>query len=1220
MSAPLAHDPVRDDELARLFAQTEFRAPLVLEAGAGTGKTTALVARIVVWLLGEGWRRAASQLAPTLPPDAAAHDERVPARVVSRVVAITFTEAAAAEMATRVGDALHRVALGQDPPQGIASSLLPPASECVRRARALDEVLDQLVVRTIHAFCRRLLVAHPLEAGVHPRFEVDAELRTRDEVVRECVEVALREGYGAPGNPAFLELARLRKGPADLAGALAALVDAGVPPEALGEDPFAPRRIQSFQACLAEAIERFHEAERGRFAALARGEKSQAVVSLLTETFDRANRLRDGHRQELERFAAWARDRCPEAIRRVAQWANGDFNQGEAGALGDDQASVSVAAQALLPLLHQLTVLDPGLFEAARRALHPLLTEAHEKMRARGAVTYGALLREARDLLINHPEVAGRVRLGIDQLLVDEFQDTDQLQCDVIRVIALQGERRERPGLFLVGDPKQSIFGWRSADLAAYDRLVEEVRAQGGTVRRLCINHRSTPRILEEVDRVIEPVMSERRGVQPRFQRLVSSVGRSSPSVFESGRCAPVEHWLPTAFDSASRAPRKTTARQAREIEATALARDLVSLHEREGVAWPRIAVLLRSLVEVDVYLDALRKAGVPYDVAADRSYYQRREIIDAAALVRCVLDPNDHLALLCHLRSPSVGVPDAALIPLWTRGFPALVTALDGPRDGAPEALVRCIKEAAAALPEDVPGIERVAGWEVSLEAAVQELAALRASFESDPVDVFVQRLRTTTLIEATEAARPLGRYRVANLERFFRKLVHALAEQGDHHALLRALRSDLAATRQVDEAPSNPPALDAVSVLSIHRAKGLDFDHVYVMDLHKGAPRGDDEKTELAFHEGRWELCLFGAPSLGLHAVRTAREVREAAERVRTLYVAMTRARHRLVLAGLRAPFTTTAEKSHARLLENRAGEPLDLSALVQQAVERDTAFVEASGARWVFPQLVADQSPAPKGARPLARATFDPSAVLAQSTLLEQKRAAAARYKVRPTHGPASAEAHEALRELFERSEGPGPERGPGATGPRPEDLLPRAVGTAVHRALEQMDFGAEPTGEIERLEGVMRSAIAGIVPRAACEATLTRASALLRRFAVGPLHARLRDCADGIVARELPVLVPPGEDGPVGFVTGAVDLVYRDPRTHELVVADYKTDRMASPEERDARVQAYAEQGRIYVRAVRQALALPRPPRFELWFLDLGQIETVPIDEGARILHA
>jgi ATP-dependent helicase/nuclease subunit A len=1223
VSVSLPDNPVHDDQRARLLAQSEFQLPLVLEAGAGTGKTTALVARVVVWLLGPGWLRAASRLVRIAAREEPTRDEQVAAHAVSRVVAITFTEAAAAEMATRVGDALHRIALGEAPPEGIEPSLLPPLPERTRRAVALEEVLDQLVVRTIHAFCRRLLVAYPLEAGVHPRFEVDAELRTRDEVVRECVEDALKRGYGIPGNPAYLELARLGKGPADLEETLAALVDAGVPPDALAEDPFSPQPIQALHRCLAEAIEAFREAEGGRLAGLTRGPKSQAVVALLDETAAQSNALCAGHARDLERFVTWALESWSEALERLALWAQarGGFNQGESAILGERQGAVRDAAQRLLPLLRHLTKLDPRLFDAARRALHPLLTRAHEEMRARGAVTYNGLLRETRDLLVQDPEVAARVRLGIDQLLVDEFQDTDQLQCDVLRAIALAGESAERPCLFLVGDPKQSIFGWRSADLAAYDRFVDEVLACGGQVRRLCVNYRSTPRILEEVDRVIEPLMSERRGVQPRFQRLVPCADRSSVPTFDVERFAAVEHWIPTAFDAGL--PCKTTAREAREFEAEALARDLVELRQRHAVAWPRIGVLLRSLVEVDVYLEALRRAGVPYDVAADRSYYQRREIIEAAGLVRCVLDPNDHLALLCYLRSAAVGVPDAALIPLWTRGFPALVTALDGVREVPDEALARCISEAAAALPEDVPGIERVAGWEQNLEAAVRELGALRASFENEPVDVFVERLRTATLIEVTESVRPLGRYRVANLDRFFRKLAERWAEKGDRAVLLRALRKALAASQEVDDGQSSPAALDAVSILSIHRAKGLDFDHVYVMDLHKGAPRREEGKTEAAFHGGRWELCLFGAPNLAFHTVRAERETREEAERVRTLYVAMTRARERLVLSGLRAPFAAPGgEKSHARLLESRGGDPVDLSALSREAAASGAGFVDVSTARWVFPRLFGDASPLREGKRRGFEAAFDPSAILGKSLELEAKRMAAEKYALRSIREPASAEAHEALRELFEGAEGFETDRRVHAERRDAQDLLPRAVGTAVHRALEQMDFDAGPARELERLAKVMQSAVGGLVPQALSEPTLARARELLQGFLAGPLHARLRGCANRIVARELPVLLPPRdrETGAVGFVTGAIDLVYRDPDTDEVVVADYKTDHVRSPEERRARVRAYAEQGMVYVHAVREAFALPYTPRFELWFLETGEIEAVPIDNAVRMLGA
>ena len=126
----------------------------------------------------------------------------------------------------------------------------------------------------------------------------------------------------------------------------------------------------------------------------------------------------------------------------------------------------------------------------------------------------------------------------------------------------------------------------------------------------------------------------------------------------------------------------------ATELEAQALARDIRSLHEDHGVAWKGIGVLLRGRSDLEVYLGALRAADVPYAVEGDRSYYQRREVIEAAALVRSVLDSNDHLALLALLRSAAVGVPDVALIPLWTRGLASRIGALSEPSPELLEAL----------------------------------------------------------------------------------------------------------------------------------------------------------------------------------------------------------------------------------------------------------------------------------------------------------------------------------------------------------------------------------------------------------------------------------------------------------------------------------------------------------------------------------------------------
>ena len=208
----------------------------------------------------------------------------------------------------------------------------------------------------------------------------------------------------------------------------------------------------------------------------------------------------------------------------------------------------------------------------------------------------------------------------------------------------------------------------------------------------------------------------------------------------------------------------------------------------------------------------------MPFAVEGDRSYFQRREVIEAAALVRCILDPHDHLALLAVMRSVVIGVPDAALIPLWVRGFPARASALHGAAEVELDSLRGLIGDAAKELPGDVPGIERVAGWECNLLAALRALALLRESFAQDPADRFVENLRTRFLVEATEAARYLGAYRVANLDRFFRDLLTALEDgSGDPHAVLRSLRSDVVQRREAEEGRPRESAEDAVRITTI-------------------------------------------------------------------------------------------------------------------------------------------------------------------------------------------------------------------------------------------------------------------------------------------------------------------------------------------------------------------------------------------------------------------
>ncbi len=1234
MTDTARHDAlVQSDERARHAAQEVFDRPLLLEAGAGTGKTTALVARVLAWAAGPGWQRAEAELAAAASASGRSgplEPDRIAAQTLGRVVAITFTEAAAAEMSLRIAEALRDLERGELP-LGLFDEVLPTdRAERALRARALHGCLDHLVVQTIHAYCRRLLAAHPLEAGLHPHLEVDADLRVQSEVVRDVLAARTAIDRSDDLTRALVALTLRGDGLLRLEEQLLACLAAGLAAHHLAEDPFTAARVGALGARVEAAVDAFFAAGAAGLRGAKTGARTQEVLSCIdavrAQFNDRRGRLGD----DTEALAALREciDHAAEHFgdverNRLRDWARGHFLVGETAALADAAAPVARAAATLSTLIAHISTLDVDGLELARPLFEDLLAEIQGELRSRGIATFEALLVGARNLLCDQPDVARRVRTGIDQLLVDEFQDTDRDQCDIVRAIALTGPREERPGLLLVGDPKQSIYGWRNADLAAYDAFAEGVLAEGGIRERLSVNYRSVPAILDEVERAIEPIMREAKGLQPGFQPLVPSPANTSLAGFEAGGRSAVEYWVSASWDAGAEAFAPLPVAAAAQLEARALANDLRDLHEQHGVEWGAIGVLFRSRTDWEIYLSALRDVGIPFAVEGDRNYYQRREVIDAAALVRCVLDPNDHLALLTWLRSTAVGVPDAALIPLWTRGFPARAGALFGAADPELTALADDIHEVAASLPEDVPGLARIAGWERNLVAAVDALAQLRGSFASEPGDRFVEALRTTTLFEASEAARYLGAWRSANLERFFRELAVDLAEGGAAGAVLRRLRRAIATRERAPEARPDESVDDSVSIMTVHGAKGLDFDHVYFVQLHKGSDTIGSQDSCAGQSATGIEYRLLDAATPGFDEVASAARAVSAAERVRLLYVAMTRAKQRLVLAGLWPEFQQrrTAGQTLELLAERAlALPPLSewMGELAARGIDRG---VDEFGATWVFPGLQ------PADALEAAEAPcFDvaipaPAEIESSARTLAAARLDASARMLRPVSSRASDAGREADAEArAERRMGPastGASPDPQTRGePEAASRVARHVGTAIHRVLELGDLSLPPDELRAEAAPTLEASLSEELGGEDLETALGVGRALLDDIARGPLIARLRDLASDIVARELPVLLPAAAaavesdatPAPVGFVAGAIDLVYRDPESGELVVADYKTDQLG-PDADGAALRAvaakYAGQGDLYRRALREALELPYTPRFELWLLAHGR---------------
>jgi ATP-dependent helicase/nuclease subunit A len=723
--------------------------------------------------------------------------------------------------------------------------------------------------------------------------------------------------------------------------------------------------------------------------------------------------------------------------------------------------------------------------------------------------------------------------------------------------------------------------------MAAYEAMLERLRDEGGRRARLSVNYRSSQAVLDEVERLVEPSMRAQAGLQQEFQPLLE--GRRAQALpaalFASGRRA-VEHW---SSDRLPGAQGRWLAEDARGAEARRIAGELAELAEG-GVELERCAILLRTATQQEIYLAALREAGVPYAVGKDKGYFQTREVVDAVALVACLLDPSDALSLLVFLRSPLCGVPDAALAPLWRLGLPEHVARLDGSDPQALEAALALLPRAEAAARQALAAGERgsaalarVDGWRLCAESGLRALAALRADLAVRSADRVVERLRATLCPEVSEAARFPGAHRLANLEQFFAHLVEALAQgRGGAAGVLRELRAGLSGEREARSAAPDEVGERAVRVLTVHSAKGLQFRSVWLADLSHGTGWGD-RRAPAAVVQREGDLCaieLFGAAGLERTRLAARREAVEAAESVRLLYVAATRAEDRLVLSGQIG--SADEARSLADLVARRAGLREIWSELADSYPTGQRAELERDGTRFVL-AAAPPERPAAERRRGSGRT---PAPLPARA--VDAGRAA------RPLHAAISSSprAHERAQREFEEGRG----------GVRRDAA--RAVGVALHAALQSWPVGRPDAPEIAR--AALERALAARVGAAELEDARRAALALLDAFAASALARRLDALAGRFFARELPLLLgADGEDGPTGAWVGAADLVYEEHGA--LVVVDFKTDGGLDDA---ALLSTYRPQLELYARALRAALGRP-VVRAELWRLGLGRCVDVSL---------
>jgi ATP-dependent exoDNAse (exonuclease V) beta subunit len=612
------------DEDARERARRDHGASLVVEAGAGTGKTTLLVDRI------EAIVRAGT----------ARLDE---------IAAVTFTENAATTMKLRLRERLERA----------RADAGAPATERERVGAALD-VIERASVSTIHALCAQILQERPLECGVLPGFRMADEAQADalfagaweewlgerlvggDDVLLDALDRGIPlEGNGWGERTSLRGLARTLLDQRDLVPVAA---DGAFSPEAAREELLAKgARARELAAHANEAdslgcrLARLAEAaEASRFLS-----RDALVHHLLGLEAIQAN------------FGFGRHWPSPEALaegRAIARWTK-EARAGWAAAQGAD--------------LHGRLV----------RALSGVTALYDRKKAEQGVLDFLDLLLRARDALRDHAGVREWFRGRFRFLVIDEFQDTDPLQVQVARLLA-----GERPGaLVVVGDAKQSIYRFRRAEVRLFRQLTRD--ASPGGVVHLVQNFRSRPAILRFVNRAFAGlIQASDEADQPPYEAIAPPPGLSEePSVvalrFPASPNAGGEELL-AAEASALAAFLAGVARGGETV------RDPVSGAVRPSRAGD-VLVLARRLTRVAALEEALEAASLRFTVEGGKSFFDRQEVHETLAVLRAIDDPSDRISLVAALRSSFFGASDRDIVAYSLSGAPLWAGEIDPERPG---------------------------------------------------------------------------------------------------------------------------------------------------------------------------------------------------------------------------------------------------------------------------------------------------------------------------------------------------------------------------------------------------------------------------------------------------------------------------------------------------------------------------------------------------------
>jgi ATP-dependent helicase/nuclease subunit A len=794
---------------------------------------------------------------------------------VERILAFTFTERAADQLRRRIRDAL-------------SARLGEAEDERVEVLRAALEATDRAWISTIHGFCRRLLASHPAAAGIDPRFrvvdEAEAErlaFRAFDSALQEMVE---------SGEPEALELAAANRRRTLLEmtrGAYDELRSHGDPNPSLPQLA-PPDTAAAIEALVEVAREAHAECEDASGKAVSTRERIASATQLdagAPPGDDLLERLRDLEiTSTAKAFKGEACERYTSTLKR---------------------AQAAIAAHVLGPAYEQL------------RELVARFGARYEELKEeRAALDFEDLQLKAVELLSSSDALRDRYREQFDHLMVDEFQDTNGLQLQLIEQL-----RGPRTRLFLVGDEFQSIYGFRHADVEVYRRQHRRF-ARGdepnGAALPLTGNFRAAPELVAATNAI-------GAGLLDGFEPLTAFVDAPEPVAND----APVELLLTVDDRKAWEADETLLARLpddpssgSKVAEAIMLAGRLRQLVDEKQAEPSEIVVLLRAFTHVAAVERALAEAGLDPYVVGGRGFWSQQQIDDLRCLLTVIANPLDDEALFGALASPACAVlPDT----LW------LLRRAATRRDGGGRErfdhiwpVVRDLMETGAPTRGDGEAAKLISPEELErLNRFATVLSDLRERSTEGGLETLVERAASAFEYDLATLSRSDGAARWANVRKLMRIAREFEASEGPElGAFLEYLESRAASRDREAEAATRAEGHAGVRVMTVHAAKGLEFEVVAVADLGRNLQLGWTPLRVQPGQEGPEggelarvgvQLGRLGRPAERLHDYQELTELaaeRDAEEEARLAYVAATRAKRRLILSGTYSPNTLKKE----------------------------------------------------------------------------------------------------------------------------------------------------------------------------------------------------------------------------------------------------------------------------------------------------------------------